>query len=79
MCSLDRDHERLPEMSDSLITWVAITLLTRRLARRKAQPATRRDVTPYYLAQAAWLLLHVTAGDAQFVHCMQKVPSTWDG
>ncbi|MFG2557137.1 hypothetical protein [Streptomyces sp. NPDC048581] len=66
-------------MSESLITWAAITLLRRRLARRKAQPATRRDVAQYYPAQAAWLLLHVTAGDAQFVHCMQKVPSTSDG
>ncbi|NUK34980.1 transposase [Streptomyces lunaelactis] len=28
-----RDHERLPEMSESLITWAAITLMTRRLTR----------------------------------------------
>ncbi|MEV8546423.1 IS5 family transposase [Streptomyces sp. NPDC051572] len=48
-----RDHERLPEMSESLITWAAITLMTRRLTRRKARPAERRDITPYYLAQAA--------------------------
>lgn len=40
-------------MSESLITWAAITLMTRRLTRRKPQPATRHDVTPYYLAQAA--------------------------
>ncbi|MFF3000661.1 hypothetical protein ACFVTC_39880 [Streptomyces sp. NPDC057950] len=48
-----RDHERLPEMSESLITWAALTLMTRRLTRRKAQPAARRDVTPDYVAQAA--------------------------
>jgi transposase len=48
-----RDHERLPEMSESLITWAAITLMTRRLTRRKALRDTCRDVTPYYLAQAA--------------------------
>ncbi|MDQ1046291.1 transposase [Streptomyces sp. V4I2] len=48
-----RDHERLPEMSESLITWVAITLMSRRLTRRKTQPAARRDVSPYYLPQAA--------------------------
>ncbi|MBV1942133.1 IS5 family transposase [Streptomyces sp. BV286] len=48
-----RDHERLPEMSESLITWAAITLMTRRLTRRTARPAEQRDVTPYYLAQQA--------------------------
>ena len=48
-----RDHERLPEMSESLIMWAAITLMTRRLARRTARPGERRDATPYYLAQAA--------------------------
>jgi transposase len=47
-----RDHERLPEMSESLITWAAITL-TRRLTRRKVQPAVRRDVSPYYLLRQA--------------------------
>jgi len=40
-------------MSESLITWVAITLMSRRLTRRKTQPAARRDVSPYYLPQAA--------------------------
>jgi len=48
-----RDHERLPEMSESLITWAAITLMTRRLTRRTARPAEQRDTAPYYLAQAA--------------------------
>jgi transposase len=48
-----RDHERLPEMSESLITWAAITLMTRRLTRRTARLAEQRDVPPYYLAQAA--------------------------
>lgn len=48
-----RDHERLPEMSESLITWAAVTLMTRRLTRRTTRPAEPRDVSPYYLAQAA--------------------------
>lgn len=48
-----RDHERLPEMSESLIMWAAITLMTRRLTRRTARPAARHDVSPYYVAQAA--------------------------
>lgn len=34
-----RDHERLPEMSEALINRAAITLIARRLIRRKAQPA----------------------------------------
>ncbi|MFF4734221.1 hypothetical protein ACFY3M_55715 [Streptomyces mirabilis] len=51
--ALCRDHERLPEMSESLITWAAVTLMTRRLTRRTTRPAERRDVSPYYLAQAA--------------------------
>ncbi|MFF3248967.1 hypothetical protein ACFYWY_35780 [Streptomyces sp. NPDC002870] len=42
-----------PQVSESLITWAAITLMTRRLTRRKTQTAERRDVSPYYLAQAA--------------------------
>ncbi|MGW2724016.1 hypothetical protein [Streptomyces sp. NPDC001492] len=41
------------EMSESLITWAAITLMTRRLTSRTARPAERRDTAPYYLAQAA--------------------------
>ncbi len=48
-----RDHERLPEMSESLITWAAITLMTRRLARRKARPAERRDVAHGYVMPEA--------------------------
>jgi hypothetical protein len=39
-------------MSESLITWTAITLMTRRLTRRKGRPADRRDVSPKYLSQA---------------------------
>ncbi|MGW1615573.1 transposase, partial [Streptomyces sp. NPDC002285] len=39
-----RDHERLPEVSESLITWAAITLMTRRLTRRTAK--NTRVVTP---------------------------------
>lgn len=36
-----RGHERLPEMSESLITWAAITLMTRRLARKGVTSAGR--------------------------------------
>ncbi|QOV40895.1 transposase [Streptomyces ferrugineus] len=47
-----RDYERLPEMSESLITWAAITLMTRRLTRRSSRPATQVTTwTP--VAQAA--------------------------
>ncbi|MFF8052654.1 MULTISPECIES: transposase [Streptomyces] len=49
-----RDHERLPEMSEALITWACITLMTRRLTRRQARPAERRDAAHgYVMAQAA--------------------------
>ncbi|MGQ4390535.1 hypothetical protein [Streptomyces sp. SAS_270] len=49
-----RDHERLPEMSEALITWAAITLMPRRLTRRKAGPTERRDATHgYVLPEAA--------------------------
>lgn len=39
-------------VSESLTTWAAITLMTRRLTRRTARPAERRDISPHYLAQA---------------------------
>lgn len=39
-----RDHEQLPEVSESLITWAAITRMTRRLTRRTTRPTERRDV-----------------------------------
>lgn len=49
-----RDHERLPEMSEALITWASITLMTRRLTRRKGRPAERRDIVHgYVLPEAA--------------------------
>ena len=49
-----RDHERLPEMSEALITWACITLMSRRLTRQKARPAERRDIAHgYVLPQAA--------------------------
>ncbi|GGV20464.1 hypothetical protein GCM10010260_70490 [Streptomyces filipinensis] len=44
-----RDHERLPEMSESLITWAAITLMT----RREVRPAERRDLAHDYDMQEA--------------------------
>lgn len=48
-----RDHERLPEMSESLITWAAITLMTRRLTCHKARPAERRDNAHGYVVPEA--------------------------
>jgi hypothetical protein len=40
-----RDYERLVQHSESLITWAAITLMTRRITRRNSrrsgQPASR--------------------------------------
>jgi transposase len=45
-----RDYERLVQHSESLITWAAITLMTRRLTRRR--PA-RPPMTMDQLAQAA--------------------------
>ncbi|WP_175647285.1 transposase [Streptomyces cyaneochromogenes] len=49
-----RDHERLPEMSESLIKWAAITLMSRPLTRRKNRPAERRGGPHgYVMPQAA--------------------------
>ena len=49
-----RDHERLPEVSESLITWAAVTLMTRRLTRHRSRPAERRDaVHGYGMPEAA--------------------------
>lgn len=40
-----RDYERLIQLSESLLTWAAITLMTRRITRRSSrrsgQPASR--------------------------------------
>ncbi|GAA0899685.1 MULTISPECIES: hypothetical protein [Streptomyces violaceusniger group] len=44
----------LAQHSETLITWAAITLMTRRLTRRKNHPAERRDSTHgYVMAEAA--------------------------
>lgn len=44
----------LPPVSESLITWAAITLMTRRLTRGKARPTERHDVAHgYVLPEAA--------------------------
>ena len=40
-------------MSEALITWAAITLMTRRLTRRTNLPAERRDVTNDYVMPEA--------------------------
>ncbi|GAA1339857.1 hypothetical protein GCM10009647_083230 [Streptomyces sanglieri] len=37
-----RDYERLIQHSETLITWAAITLMTRRLARKGATPSWSR-------------------------------------
>ncbi|MFJ3804701.1 IS5 family transposase [Streptomyces sp. NPDC090088] len=36
-----RDHERLPQVSESLITWASITLMTRRLTRKPTRRAAQ--------------------------------------
>lgn len=36
-----RDHERLPQISESLIAWASITLMTRRLTRKPARARRR--------------------------------------
>ncbi|GAA3787633.1 hypothetical protein GCM10022403_022910 [Streptomyces coacervatus] len=40
-------------MSESLITWAAITLMTRRLTRCKNRPAERCDVAHGYVVPEA--------------------------
>ncbi|MBC9731133.1 IS5 family transposase [Streptomyces sp. TRM68367] len=41
-----RDYERLIQHSETLITWAAITLMTRRLARKGATPSWPRKPAP---------------------------------
>ncbi|MBL1102631.1 IS5 family transposase [Streptomyces coffeae] len=41
-----RDYERLVQHSETLITWAAITLMTRRLARKGATPSWPRKPAP---------------------------------
>ncbi|MFI0811860.1 IS5 family transposase [Streptomyces echinatus] len=41
-----RDYERLIQHSETLITWAAITLMTRRLARKGATPSWPRNPAP---------------------------------
>ncbi|GGW72057.1 hypothetical protein GCM10010381_65900 [Streptomyces xantholiticus] len=36
-----RDYERLIQHSESLITWAAITLMTRRITRRSSRRSTQ--------------------------------------
>ncbi|MFD7018661.1 hypothetical protein [Streptomyces sp. NPDC059928] len=40
-------------MSEALIAWAAITLMTRRLTRRTNRPAERRDVAHGYVMPEA--------------------------
>lgn len=41
-----RDYERLIQHSESLITWAAITLMTRRITRRSSRRSSRRSGQP---------------------------------
>jgi hypothetical protein len=75
-----RDHERLPEMSEALITWAAITLMTRRLTRRKTRPAERRDLAHGYVMpkppdQSSGLPTHQVLGrDHRIFHSRMVFP-----
>ncbi|GAA3223946.1 hypothetical protein [Nonomuraea helvata] len=40
-----RDHERLPQNSEAVITWSAITQMTRRLPRSAHAATSRRKVS----------------------------------
>lgn len=48
-----RDHERLPQVSESLITWASITLMTRRLTRKPARRSRRAPLAPAAMPAAA--------------------------
>ncbi|MFF7689444.1 IS5 family transposase [Streptomyces syringium] len=48
-----RDHERLPQVSESLITWASITLMTRRLTRKPARNTTRQPAASALMTTAA--------------------------
>lgn len=41
-----RDYERLIQHSETLITWVAITLMTRRLGRKGTTPSWPKESAP---------------------------------
>ena len=43
-----RDYERLIQHSETLITWAAITLMTRRLARKGATPSWPRKPAEHF-------------------------------
>lgn len=43
-----RDYERLIQHSETLITWAAITLMTRRLARKGATPSWPRKPPEHF-------------------------------
>lgn len=49
-----RDYERLVQHSETLITWAAITLMTRRLTRKSARRAQPRTTRPDQLGPARW-------------------------
>lgn len=48
-----RDHERLPQVSESLITWASFTLTTRRLTRKPARRSRRAPLAPAAMPTAA--------------------------
>lgn len=64
-CRLVRDNERLPQHSEALITWTAITLMTRRLT----QPTVRLSKPPLPFAETTpfgrvWLKLDLLESGA---------------
>ena len=60
-----RDYERLVQHSEPLITWAAISLMTRRLARKSATPSRpRKPVRPAPDRPLLLLFLRVADGDA---------------
>jgi putative transposase len=48
-----RDYERLPEHSEAFINWTMITMMTRRLTRRKSQPTRPNQVQRQLLRTAS--------------------------
>jgi transposase len=47
------DHERLPQVSETLITWASITLMSRHLARKATRRPARTPITPPTMAATA--------------------------
>jgi hypothetical protein len=48
-----RNHERLPQVSETLITWASITLMTRRLTRKPTRRSAQVPIGVTVMAAAA--------------------------